>query len=125
MSDETNAGAPIESPEPLNATPTQDFEDRLTAQMEARIQKIQSDYDRKIKALESRQNAALKSARGIRAVDHLVPTNAGGEANEIHETWSQYHQELANAGLLTDAHRDLTLGRVPEDVQPDEESADV
>jgi hypothetical protein len=119
---QTNEGAPVAAPAPVNtrSESPEEFEDRLSAMMEARIQKIQTDYDRKIRALEARQNAALKSARGIRAVDHLVPTHAGGPDNEIHETWGQYYQELAMRGELTP----LLLARTSGELPPEEDSAE-
>jgi hypothetical protein len=111
MSDSTNAGGTVKVPDPMNDIDNIDA--RIAAAVEARVAGIASDYDKKIKALEQRQNEALKSARGIRAVDHLVPTHAGGPQNEIHETWSQYHQELAMAGKLTDSHLAVTNGLIP------------
>jgi hypothetical protein len=119
MSDDTNAGAPVEAPRPLNSEG--DIDLRIAAAVEARMAGIASAYDRKIKAIEKRYEESLKSARGIRKVDHQVPTNAGGPANEIHQTWSQYHQELANAGLLTDAHLAITNGLTPPEADEDED----
>jgi hypothetical protein len=111
MSDNTVAGTQIEPPAPVNETDNLDA--RIAAAVEARVARVASDYDRKIRALEERYSTELKNARGVRPVDHLVPTHGGGLGNEIHQVWSQYHQDLANAGLLTDDHIRQTNGLYP------------
>jgi hypothetical protein len=110
-----NPGTETAPPTPVNEEDNLDM--RIAAAVEARVSKIASDYDRKIRSLEERQNRALKDARGIRPVDHLVPTHAGGPDNDIHETWGQYYQELSAAGLLTDAHIATTNGLVPPETE--------
>jgi hypothetical protein len=120
-----NPGQPATPPAPVNSDRDEvdNLDARIAAAVEARVAGIASDYDRKIRALEARQNAALKSARGLRAVDHLVPTHAGGPGNDIHETWGQYYQELSEAGLLTHAHTNTTNGIVPEEAEAEDVNA--
>lgn len=114
---ETNPGGTAAPVAPVNSDENIDL--RIAAAVEARMAGIASAYDAKIKALEKRYEASLKSARGIRPVDHQVPTHGGGAGNEIHQTWSQYHQELASAGLLTPDHVNLTQGFDREEVTAD------
>lgn len=118
--DNTNPGQPVAPPQPVNAEDNLDA--RIAAAVEARVAGIASNYDHKIRALEKRYEASLKSARGIRPVDHLVPTHAGGPGNDIHQTWGQYYQELSDAGLLTDAHKATSDGIEPEETEPETEA---
>lgn len=106
------AGTPVEPPTPTNAGAVS--VDQIQAMIDARVNQVQSDYDKKIADLEERHAAELKAARGAPAVNTLVPTHAGGPDHEITETWSQWHQELARAGQLTEAHLRHVRGQNPE-----------
>lgn len=88
--------------------------------IDERVAGVQASYDKKIAALEKRHAESLAAARGQAAVTHHVPTHAGGPGNEITPIWSQYHQELAARGELTDDHLRHVRGEAPREVTPDE-----
>lgn len=108
------AGTPVQPPQPANAGAVS--VDQIQQMIDARVNQVQSDYDQKIAALEARHASELKAARGMPAVNTLVPTHAGGPGHEIAEVWSQWHQELANAGKLTEAHLRQIRGQDPVEV---------
>lgn len=108
------AGTPVSPPEPANSGAVS--LDQIQAMIDARVNQVQSDYDKKIAALEERHAAELKAARGAPAVNTLVPTHAGGPGHEITEVWSQWHQQLANAGQLTEDHLRHVRGQNPVEV---------
>ena len=105
------AGTLVPPPQPAN--PGAVSVEQIQAMIEARVNQVQSEYDKKIADLEKRHAEQLKAARGAPAVNTLVPTHAGGPEHEITEVWSQYHQELARAGKLTEEHLRQVRGQEP------------
>lgn len=108
------AGSPVTPPPPANAGAVS--VDQIQAMIDARVNQVQSDYDKKIAALEVRHAEEMKAARGAPAVNTLVPTGAGGPGHEITEVWSQWHQELAKLGQLTEDHLRHVRGQTPLEV---------
>lgn len=108
------AGTPVEPPQPANAGAVS--VEAIQQMIDARVNQVQSDYDKKIADLEARHAAELKAARGAPAVNTLVPTHAGGPGHEITEVWSQFHQELVRAGKLTEEHLRHVRGQNPAEV---------
>lgn len=104
------AGSPVSPPPPTNAGQQEDLEARIQAIIEARLSESEKKHQAQIDALQ----AQLAQARG-RPGESVIPFNSGGQGTEVAQTWSAYHQELANRGELTDAHLDVTYGRVPQD----------
>jgi hypothetical protein len=113
---------PVEPPEPINSGEGEDLESRLSSLIDQRVQKIQSQYDKKIAALENRYQQQLKAARGVPPVDHYVPEHAGGAGTDLHPSWGQYYQELSARGELTDAHIRASHGLAPEEPEDDDDS---
>jgi hypothetical protein len=109
------AGTPVNPPPPVNSGAGPSLE-QIQQMIDARVNQVQSDYDKKIADLEARHAAELTAARGLPAVNTLVPTNAGGPGHEITQVWSQWHQELARLGQLTDAHLHHVRGQEPVEV---------
>jgi hypothetical protein len=117
------------APAPVNADVpgrTDDIDARIARLVNDRVAKLESAYDKKIRALELRHRQEMKAARGTPPPGHFVVANGGGPGGEFHETWSQYHQELANAGKLTEDHIRQTQGLEPieyGDVEDDDDVA--
>jgi hypothetical protein len=110
------AGSPVTPPEPVNSGTANVSVEQIQQMIDARVSAVQSDYDKKIAALEARHAEEMKAARGAPAVNTLVPTNAGGPGHEITEVWSQWHQELARLGELTEDHLRHVRGQGPVEV---------
>lgn len=104
------AGSSVAPPPPVNSGEQNDLDARIEALLEARLSAVESKYKAQIDALQ----AQLTQARG-RPGEAVIPFNSGGQGTEVAQTWSQYHQDLANQGKLTPAHLDVTYGRVPQD----------
>jgi hypothetical protein len=107
-------------PAPAPTNPGSVDADSIQRMIDERIAAVESRYDKKIKALEKRHADEMRAARGVPPVDSAVPTHAGGPGDTIAQTWSQYHQELSRAGLLTDTHIRQANGLVPLDDDDDD-----
>jgi hypothetical protein len=93
-------GMPVPPPTPVNADGfTMEDVQRM---LDERVRQVESAADAKLKALEARYQSEIAAARGARPVDHLVTANGGGVGTEIHDTWCQWYQDLANKGQITD-----------------------
>ena len=105
------AGTPVPPPQPTNAGHVDASE--IQRMIDERVAQIESAADARIKALEARYAAQLKAIRGNPPVDGAIPTHAAGPEHEVAQVWSLYHQELARAGKLTDAHLRHVRGEDP------------
>lgn len=106
-------GTSVPPPEPTNSGT---FDSAAIQRMiDERVAQIESAADARIKALEARYAAQLKAIRGNPPVDGAVPTHAAGPEHEVAQVWSLYHQELARAGKLTEAHLRHVRGEEPQE----------
>lgn len=110
------AGTPVEAPEPANAGFNASDIERIVSE---RLAAVESRYDAKIRQIEKLHADEMRAARGTLSVDHKVPEHAGGSGTEIHQVWSQYHQELSRNGQLTETHVRNTQGLVPVETGDD------
>jgi hypothetical protein len=98
-------------PAPLNADAGDGLDARIDAMVSARLSASEAKHAAAIKVLSDQLKAAQ---RGTPITS--VPFNAGGVGEEIAETWSQYHQELANRGELTEDQLHLVRGEPRKEV---------
>lgn len=76
-----------------------------------RVSGLVRDYETKLADAEARVTDAIAAAAAATVaapVTHAIPFNAGGAGTDVHSTWGQYYQELANRGELTDEHVQAT-----------------
>lgn len=89
------AGTAPDPPAPQNAM--DDLEARVAAMVEARVSAVEEKYKNRIDELEASLNRATPASS--------LPEHSAGPGLDIAPTWSQYHQERAAAGTLTDDDR--------------------